>query len=372
MRVRRRSGVGGLAVEVAVALLAIAVAAPDTLAAASGYAFSPEGRYIVVDRSTNQIARVGYLWDDVFGSEAQKKQFDTLRTSLVLDAVTDLPGNRIFLLVGVPKAERLYGYVVLHLDTLKFIEMLKQEMLNGPTGLAIDTKRAKLYLTYLVPGPRDEPAGRATALFDGHTYARIREYRDSPLEITRATCFLPEGDALYTNRRLFDPTTAGLIREIRLPQRSVPVGCEMGRLLLLSKATDQTAILTVFDTQGERVLQEIKTQMPMVFFLPDEWTLSKDARVVVRDEIRSVPVGQGGKLERTGTLHFLDAQTEAKIGEVHVSVTPDTPTGILAQSMDGTELVYRSDKKLFIVDLKKALLVKELMLPFAPVGAVWP
>ena len=45
---------------------------------------------------------------------------------------------------------------------------------------------------------------------------------------------------------------------------------------------------------------------------------------------------------------------------------------VLGLSSDGSVLVYSSAKKLYIVDLVGASVLKEIPLSFFPVGIVWP
>lgn len=337
----------------------------------NAYVFSMSGEYAVLDRNTGRQIRTEDLWERIKDHPKGKAQLKDLGKPQIWRIMADTGGNRLFFLLGHGKKDLFYGYLVLRRDDLQFVHFIERAMPLDLTltHLAADSNAARIYLTYWDKQGLEGKGSRITLLYDGSTYEELGQSKDSSLKVGPSFCFVDQGKKLFTSRRVFDTKTSMLIRKTRLYGKLLQLlDCEEGRVLALSKAEDQTALLTLFDVASDEVVKEIRTGMPIVGLNSGGWQLSKDAKIIIRDEIEI----KKNRLIRTGKLVFLDTGTGAKLGELQVPLESPIGSGILGLSEGGDRIIYRSGRKLFVIDLKSRKLVGSVELLFSPIGVVWP
>ncbi len=343
---------------------------------AQGYAFGVDGEYVAIETGTFRIVGSGNLWSTFFDSDAQRQEF-TAKAGIdppLLPAVkisrptTDSPRNRVFFLIGITKLGEDFGYLIARLDTLKYIDVLPRSMSPEDAGILVDPAGALIYVSHGDPGSDTI----STVVYDGSTLQLLREYEDSQPYVNTPSCFV-SAQSLYANGVLFDTRNEGVIRELPSSLSEKPVSCEKGLLLLVTTPPDGTTNLKVYDIASSQTVRETRTGLVLDAVHDGEWRLSKDARLIIRNETITVFLPDGDRtIRRTGKLVFFDVQSGRQVGTIQLVLDDPDDNGIRGASPDGGLLFFYSGKKLYVVDLIQLALVKEIVLPFRPVGIIWP
>jgi hypothetical protein len=325
--------------------------------------FGEDGTYATVDWKEGTILKTGTLWDTKSVPEEGKKELANLSQYAVHSLVTEEDRDLLFLLLGPGRGERYVGYMVVRLSDLTFLHMLRQEMVRALTWLMPNKHLGRLYLGYLSAGD-----GSATKVYDASTYKEIHKFKDSKFTLQRASCFLRNGTAIYTNRRVFDLKTGKEVREAGL--RLLPINCSAGHLLYISSTPGKKTKLVLYDPQSGKVIAEMVTEVEFRY-RSSPWLLYDDGRTVIWDEEQLVPMGASLGVKKTGTLEIYDVLDGKKAARVTLKTKPRDLVAygrILGSLGKERKLLYAAQKGLFLIDLDKGVQEWEITLPFTPVG----
>ncbi len=340
--------------------------------AKQAYVLGPDGSYLVVDESSLATIKTGNIWEDFKAQDPKSPVAGFASGNMILDARADARSGLAFLLFGTPKAEELKGFLVVGLADLKPVGVILQPMALGPVTLLANAAFDRIYVSYLKPA-RAAATGymQATSVYELSTLKASSQTASQAMQLTPGSCVVGDGSLLYSNHRVYDARTLKEVHSTRFERKPyLDVDCQGGRVLLLSATPEKKILLTVFDPASNQTIAEIKTDAEFQIN-QGEWKLAQDGQTVVRDEQKTVPVGESRMLVRTGQLAFFDVATSSKKGEIRV---PDVTegSGPVGQSASGNYWFYRTPEKLYVVDLSKRSIVGNIKTAFDVVGVIWP
>jgi hypothetical protein len=334
------------------------------------YVFASDGRYVIFDQPSFKVVRIGNIWSDF--ASARLTSGERLASGWsISEVITDSPDDRVYILYGNPRVGEFMGFLVFQMPKFEPIGIIHQLMTIGPVKL-LPVKEGQIYLTYL----KTSKAGAdnietETAIYDAQTFKRLPNQMGQSLRLNTASCVLDNGALLYSRDSIFDASSAKELRDGRFRGKPyLTVDCGGGRALLLSESPNKRIVLTIYDPKTDRVVSEIATDSEFRVNWP-EWRLSKNGQLVIQDEQKLVAVGSGQSLIRTGRLVLYDVQSGTKNGEIQLPVE-GADSGIVDQSRDGWHVFYRSADKLYVVDLRTKMIMRELKLGFSAVGVFGP
>ncbi|HEX7285304.1 MAG TPA: hypothetical protein VF532_03940 [Candidatus Angelobacter sp.] len=363
-----KSAVGRAALVALVVVLVFSV----KVSAKQAYVLAPDGGYLVVDESSLATVKTGNIWEDFKAQDPKSPVIAFASGNMILDARADARSGLAFLLFGSPKAEELKGFLVVGAADLKPVGVILQPMALGPVILLPNPALDRIYVSYLKP-VRAAGTGytQATSVYELSTLKALPRTASQEMQLTPGSCVVGDGSLLYSNHRVYDARTTKEGHSTRFERKPyLDVDCQGGKVLLLSATPEKKTLLTVFDPASNQTIAEIKTDSDFQIN-QGEWKLAQDGQTVVRDEQKTVPVGDSRMLVRTGQLSFFDVASSAKKSEIRV---PDVTegSGPVGQSASGNYWFYRTPEKLYVVDLGKRSILGNIKTTFDVVGVIWP
>jgi hypothetical protein len=277
------------------------------------------------------------------------------------------PEKKIALfLIGQGQSNKYLGFLAFQTEPLKFINFLKKEItMEFPLNLQFYGKGNCFLLSYWA-NKQTEEFKPTTEAYDVHTLQETKKYSNPLFRINEISCLI--NDRLF-NGRFFDINNGEEIIVPGLSSGLVVYGiydCKNGYALGRSSSTIKEPItLVLMDLNATTISKkEIKTDERIIGLnISNEWYLSRDAKYIIRDEQK-----EDG---RTGRLVFIDIQDKKKT-ELKIVRKSPYGGGILGFSMSGRLLFYDSIDKLNVIDIQTHKVIKEIQLPFRPVGIIWP
>lgn len=326
------------------------------------YVFFSDWKYRILDPSY-KIVKEGDLRAEIV-SEGKKQQIKSIfEKSSIYKVYADADANRLFLLLGEGQASKFVGFVILEVDSLRFVQFLEKKMtMEFPVEFISHAKRNKFFVTYFA-----QPEGRdpypVTEIYDLKSIQLIKKFSDTSFYLNDSACFV--GDKLF-NGRLFDIDAGTEIQSDSLPLGMTIYDCQAGYVLAASSKTiDEPLRLVIVNLNANpATVKEIKPgEIIAGFSSRDEWYLSKDAKKIIRDEKR--------KEGKSGTLVFFDIDTGKK-NKIKINRKSPYGQGVLGFSLSGELLFYNSQGKLYIVNIYEQQILQEMQMPSNVVGVVWP
>lgn len=244
----------------------------------------------------------------------------------------------------------------------RFVSTIEQEISCGWVWHLISRGTQGIYLIYGALPTDDGKARTVTKVYDRGTYEELPEHRGSSFKIRPWSCLVNDGKHFYTNQRLFGLETEKENGKDDM-RAALPVHCAGNRMLFLGSTAGKRTKLIIFDIHWALVLREIVFRRSLWVQLR-RVGLYADGELVVRDEEKLVPVGQGRAVRKTGTLHIFDVESGKKTGSLPIPIGAPRDTRILASLDGGGKLLYASSDELFIVDLREQQVNQASFLPF--------
>lgn len=227
----------------------------------------------------------------------------------------------------------------------------------GLIDLAV-SRQNQIYLSFFEPNEqKDIPHKPVTAVYNGQNYQEINKSVIGNPFVLRWSC-------LITKEKVLPRPSGPDVKE--LFQKGLPVGCSKGKVLLLSKEKE-FAVLTLYDLELKKVLNEIRPPIRIDRFTSDEWFMTEDLRAIIKVDNKKV----GAQLIPTGKLSIMDVKDGNNFKQIVLPIDSDLAGRVIGLS-EGPLLFYGTTNKVYVIDLIKGELVEEIELPFTPTGIVWP
>jgi hypothetical protein len=332
---------------------------------ANDYLFSSDGNYQVGD-SNYKIVKEGNIYSETISNVREMENKHILGTEIWKVFYSE-EANIIFFLIGEGQANKYYGFMIFQLATMKFLHFLELEinLSESPVNLLIYKKTNRFYLSYWNTGKKNHIT-LETKAYDLKSFELLQTYNNQKFIIDERSCIVD--DKLF-NGHFFNISTGEGITMAGLSSGVVVYGiydCKNGYALGRSSSTIKEPItLVLIDLNATTISKkEIKTDERIIGLnISNEWYLSRDARYIIRDEQK-----EDG---RTGRLVFIDVEGKKKT-ELYIPRKSPYGGGILGFSLSGKLLFYDSIDKLNVIDIQTQKVIKEILLPFRPVGIIWP
>ena len=342
--------------------------AAETRSSDTALIFFKHGEYVVIDKQSYRVIKEGHAWEHL-----SNVQSHLVAESFIQDIVWSAKQNRLFFRIVKHQTVGQGGYLVLSVDELKYIGIL-----DASNNILLDERNSRVYFTRRKSLPA-ETRTLTTAILDSRTFATLRELEENQLLITRSACFLGDGARLYTNHRIFSSETGKYLKGIDKDSSGRPLpwlttNCESGKIVLVDVESERNrAVLSLYDLASEQIVRRARATISMSSFSSEEWTLSKDGDVVIRNQFDTRKAASGME-ERVvpGRLQFISLLSDDKVRELQLPVYGISVENLLLGfSADGSKLFYASSRSLSVVDVKSTKLLQHIYFPSRPVGVVW-
>lgn len=288
------------------------------------------------------------------------------------DFYIDTANNRLFLFIGIPD-KHYSGILVLRLSDMGLIQYIPRVMTWGDKDIAAaNVKGPKIYLTDWV----EEVKGLKTFAYDGVSYDLLDKDAPPKLDLSGKYCFIPGGEKIYLHEGVRDVADQETFEYLPDSTEYTDVQCANGKVLRYKNESrkNKDYTLTVWDLQKSTTTQTIKpgiTEGNARY----QWVMSLGGDYAVFGEgIVSMGYRAAALLEKNFVRVF-DTATGKETASVDLAkvagVDPEAKFFFMDFSVDGKSIVFYSDLKLYVLDLKTLALQHKVPLPEAPELVVW-
>jgi hypothetical protein len=326
----------------------------------NNYLFSDDGNYQIRD-SNYGIIKEGNIYNETV--QENQEIGIAIKATDIYKIVYIEKQNRILFLIGQGRENKYYGFLIFQIEPMKFVHFLEMEINISESSVNVLTyeKGDRFYISYWTKQNGDfKPKTEAFSL---KTFELVQDYSNVDFVINQISCIID--DELF-NGQLFDMKTGEKVMRTDLPFKYFIYDCKNGIALGISSTTiSEPVTLVVSNLKADPMIKkEIKTHEFIIGFSGQgEWRLSNDAKYIIRDERKE----EG----ETGRLVFWSLESGKKT-ELKIVRKSPYGGGILGFSLSGKLLFYDSIDKLNVIDIQTQKVIKEILLPFRPVGIIWP
>jgi len=143
----------------------------------------------------------------------------------------------------------------------------------------------------------------------------------------------------------------------------MPIGCENGRVLLVSRTRDHLGLLRLFDIATNKTITTLEVREHATLLLQDEWFFDGQSAIAVNNEHKLVTVGQSKMLISTGKLSAFDLARGKPINSIDLSSEHPSEGRIAGFDASLGWLFYGVRNKLYVINIGSMKVVKALDVP---------
>lgn len=330
----------------------------------------PVGDYGVIDSSDVVVSTGNILSELSAFSAAHPNLYLPDSFGEIGDFLVDRAHDRILLFFGRPD-EVYNGIIVLRLSDRTYLGYIPLTTTWGHKKVGVNSA-GKIYFTeYKIEN--DVPA---TYIYDASTYRQLNEANPLALYFYGFYCFISKErlylDEMIRDENIVKKNTLKIIKNNSSPT-SWDIACAGDKLI---RHTDKNKpyTLDVWDLNTSTVTQVIKPEIASGKYFY-QWVLAPGGDYLVYGNgIKSMGY-RAAALLKENLVRVFDTATGKETASADLAKVAGADAKakfyFMDFSVDGKSIVFYSDLKLYVLDLKTLALQHKVSLPEAPEQVVW-
>lgn len=324
----------------------------------------PAGYYGVVD-SSDVVVSTGNIFSELSAfSAAHPNLYLPDSFDEIGDFYVDRAHDRILLFFGRPD-EVYNGIMALRLSDRTYLGYIPLTTAWGHKYIGIDSVGKIFFRDYKEDSDQ-------TYIYDGASYRDLNEGKSLSIDFMQSYCFL-SGERVYLGWRIFDESTMHAIKSLRQRIRFWDIACAGDKLIRYTEK-NKPYTLDVWDLNTSTITQVIKPEIASGN-IRYQWMLAPGGDYLVYgDGIESAGYRAAALLEKN-LVRVFDTATGKETASADLAKVARADAKakfyFMDFSVDGKSIVFYSDLKLYVLDLKTLALQHKVPLPEAPEQVIW-